>query len=145
MSTLTVQEHSLYYTHLCLSHFISIIKHSHLLILVFLYSLFVRTLRGWVISCLVDILADPNGRGTMIVYASNAKFSHFFSDNSFYIWFLFCVVVFFLFCVQKTHYLSQKFAIPFAVLIYLVYFTFCPIIRVKRYRPCVFKYLYRDH
>jgi len=43
--------------------------------------------------------------------------------------FIFCfvVVVFFLFFYQKTHYLSQKFAIPFTVLIYLVYLTYCKI------------------
>jgi len=38
----------------------------------------------------------------------------------------FVVVVFLLFC-QKTHYLSHKFAIPFTMLIYLVYLTYCKI------------------
>jgi len=107
MGTLTVQEHSLYYTHLCLSHFISIIKHSHLLNLVFLYSLFVRTLRGWVISCLVDILADPNGRGTMIVYASNAKFSHFFPTIVFIFDFCFVLLCFFILCPKNTLFVTK--------------------------------------
>jgi len=39
--------------------------------------------------------------------------------------FLFCCCVF-SFC-PKTHYLSQKFAIPFVMLLYLVYFTCCKI------------------
>ena len=39
------------------------------------------------------------------------------SSKGFYVWFFFFVVVFFLFC-PKTHYLSQKFAIPFTMLIY---------------------------
>ena len=40
--------------------------------------------------------------------------------------FCFVVVVFLLF-LSKTHYLSQKFAIPFTILIYLVYFRYCKI------------------
>jgi len=40
--------------------------------------------------------------------------------------FCFVVVVFFLFC-PKTHYLSQTFAIPFTMLIYLVYLKYCKI------------------
>jgi len=40
--------------------------------------------------------------------------------------FLFVVNVFLLFC-PKTHYLSQNFANPFTMLIYLVYFTYCKI------------------
>jgi len=40
--------------------------------------------------------------------------------------FLFVVVMFFTFC-PKTHYLSQTFAIPFTMLIYLVYLTYCKI------------------
>ena len=42
--------------------------------------------------------------------------------------FCFVVVVFYIFFLQKkTHYLSQKFAIPFTMLIYLVYLTYCKI------------------
>jgi len=40
--------------------------------------------------------------------------------------FYFVVVVILLFC-QKTHYLSQKFAIIFTMFIYLVYLTYCKI------------------
>ena len=40
--------------------------------------------------------------------------------------FLFCCCCVFSFC-PKTHYLSQKFAIPFAMLSYLVYLTYCKI------------------
>ena len=40
--------------------------------------------------------------------------------------FCFVVVVFLLFC-PKTHYLSQMFAIPFTMLIYLVYLKYCKI------------------
>jgi len=40
--------------------------------------------------------------------------------------FCFVVDVFLLFC-PKTHYLSQKFAIPFTILINLVYLTYCKI------------------
>jgi len=40
--------------------------------------------------------------------------------------FCFVIVVFLLFC-QKTHYLLQKFAIPFTILIYLVYLRNCKI------------------
>jgi len=42
--------------------------------------------------------------------------------------FIFCfvVVVFLRFC-KKKHDLSQKFAIPFTILIYLVYLTYCKI------------------
>jgi len=40
--------------------------------------------------------------------------------------FCFVVVLFLLFC-PKTHYLSQKFAIPFTILIYLVYLIYCKI------------------
>jgi len=38
----------------------------------------------------------------------------------------FVVVVFLLFC-PKSHHSSQKFAIPFAILFYLVYLTYCKI------------------
>jgi len=43
--------------------------------------------------------------------------------------FIFCfvVVVYLLFCKKNPHYLSQKFAIPFTMLIYLVYLTYCKI------------------
>ena len=41
--------------------------------------------------------------------------------------FLFCCCCVFSFC-PKTQYLSQKFAIPFAMLIYLVYFKYCKIV-----------------
>ena len=49
------------------------------------------------------------------------------SGKGFYVWF-FCifVVVFLLFC-PKTQYLSQNIAIPFTMLIYLVYSTYCKI------------------
>jgi len=40
--------------------------------------------------------------------------------------FLLCCCCVFLF-LSKTHYLSQKFAIPFTMLIYLVYLTYCKI------------------
>ena len=46
------------------------------------------------------------------------------SGKAFYIWFFVVVVVFF---CPKTHYLSQHFAILFAMLIYLVYLTYCKI------------------
>jgi len=59
------------------------------------------------------------------------------SGNGFYVsFFCFAVVVFLLFCVKNTlfvtkvcnsFYLSQKFAIPFTMLIYLVYLTYCNI------------------
>ena len=48
------------------------------------------------------------------------------SGNVFYVLF-FCWFCVFMFCL-KTHYLSQKFAIPFAMLIYLVYLTYCPVL-----------------
>jgi len=45
--------------------------------------------------------------------------------------------------LPKTHYLSRNCVIPFAMLIYLVFLTYCkvflPIIRVSRYRPSIFK------
>jgi len=41
-----------------------------------------------------------------------------------YVFGWFCV---FMFCL-KTHFLSQKFAISFAMLIYLVYLTYCPVL-----------------
>ena len=42
--------------------------------------------------------------------------------------FIFCfVVVVSLLFLSKTHYLSQKFAIPFTMLNYLVYLTYCKI------------------
>ena len=40
--------------------------------------------------------------------------------------FLLCCCGFFT-CCPKTHYLSQNVAIPFAMLIYLVYLTYCKI------------------
>jgi len=43
------------------------------------------------------------------------------SGKSFYVSFFCFVVVVFLLLLSKTHYLSQKFAIPFTILIYLVY------------------------
>ena len=62
------------------------------------------------------------------------------SGKGFYV--LFFVVLLFLLFVQK-HIVSQKFSIPFAMLIYLVYLPYCkiwlPIIRVWRYRPSIFK------
>jgi len=44
------------------------------------------------------------------------------SGKGFYVVF-FCFVVVCLF-LSKTHYLSQKFAIPYAMLVYLVYLTY---------------------
>jgi len=45
------------------------------------------------------------------------------SGKGFYVWFFcFVVAVILLFC-PKTHYLSQKFAIPYTMLIYLVFLT----------------------
>jgi len=41
--------------------------------------------------------------------------------------FIFCFVVVVLFFWSKTHYLSQKFAIPFTMLVYLVCVTYCKI------------------
>ena len=52
------------------------------------------------------------------------------SDKRFYVWFfvllLFLLLLLFYF-LSKTHYLSQKFAIPFALLIYLAYLPYCKI------------------
>jgi len=65
------------------------------------------------------------------------------SCSGFYVWFCFVVVVFLIFC-KKTHYLSQNVAIPFAMLIYLVYIqcniwpALWPILRVQRYRLSIF-------
>ena len=60
-----------------------------------------------------------------------------------YVWCFFCRCCVFTFCCSKTHYLSQSFAISFAMLIYLVYLTYCkklwPIIRVYKYSPSIFK------
>jgi len=47
------------------------------------------------------------------------------SDKGFYVWFFVLLLLFYF--LSKTHYLSQKFAIPFAMLIYLAYLTFCKI------------------
>jgi len=56
------------------------------------------------------------------------------SGKGFYVWFFGFVVVFLLFC-PKTHYLSQKFAIPFTLLINLVYLTYYKICdRLKGYK-----------
>jgi len=49
------------------------------------------------------------------------------SGKGFMFDFLFFVVVYLLFFVSKTHYLSQKFAIPFTMLIYFVNLTYCKI------------------
>jgi len=48
----------------------------------------------------------------------------------FCLFFCFVVVVVFLLFCPKTHYLSQMFAIPFTMLIYLVYLTYCKIIAI---------------
>ena len=40
---------------------------------------------------------------------------------------IFCFVVVVILLFVKTHYLSKKFAIPFTMLIYLVYLTYCKI------------------
>jgi len=54
-----------------------------------------------------------------------------------YLMFCFVVVVFLPFC-PKPHYLSQKFAISFAMLIYLVYLTYCNICdRLKGHKDTV--------
>jgi len=64
------------------------------------------------------------------VSSSNPGYS-----KGFYVW-LFCfVVVFFIFC-SKAHNLSHNFAIPFVMLIYLVYLTYCKI--------CDWLYGYKD-
>ena len=47
------------------------------------------------------------------------------SGKGFYVCFvLFCCGCVFTFC-PNTHYVSQTFVIPFAILIYLVYLTYC--------------------
>ena len=45
------------------------------------------------------------------------------SGKDFYVWFVVLLLLCFYFC-PKTHYLSQKVAIPFTILIYLVYLTY---------------------
>ena len=61
------------------------------------------------------------------------------SGKGFYVWFfLYCCCCVFTF-LSKTHYLSQNIGIPFTKLIYLVLQDLWPIIRVKRYRPSIFK------
>ena len=64
------------------------------------------------------------------------------SGEGFYIClFLFCCCFGFIFC-PKTHYLSQIFALPYAMLVYLVYLTDCNIFyRLYEYKdtdlaPC---------
>jgi len=47
------------------------------------------------------------------------------SGKGFYVWFFCFVVVVFLLFLSKTHYFSQKFPIPFTILIYLVYCKIC--------------------
>jgi len=46
------------------------------------------------------------------------------SDKGFYVWFFVLLLLCFYFFVQKAHYLSKKFAIPFTMLIYLVVLTY---------------------
>jgi len=48
------------------------------------------------------------------------------SGKGFYVKFFVLLLVFLLFC-PKTHYLSQNVAIPFAMLVYLVYLIYCKI------------------
>jgi len=48
------------------------------------------------------------------------------SGKGFYVWFFVLLLLYFYFFV-KTHYLSQKFAIPFIILIYLVYLRYCKV------------------
>jgi len=49
------------------------------------------------------------------------------SRKGFYVWFVVLLLLgFYVFC-PKTQYLSQKFAIHFTILIYLVYLTYCKI------------------
>ena len=49
------------------------------------------------------------------------------SSKGFYVSFFALLLLCFYFFCQKTHYLSHKFAIPFTMLIYLVYLTYCKI------------------
>jgi len=49
------------------------------------------------------------------------------SGKRFYVLFFALLLLCFYFFVKNTHYLSQKFAIPFTKLIYLVYLTYCKI------------------
>jgi len=47
------------------------------------------------------------------------------SGKGFYVSYFALLLLCFYFFVKKPHYLSQKFAIPFTMLIYLVYLTYC--------------------
>jgi len=49
------------------------------------------------------------------------------SGKGFYIWFFVLLLLCFYFFLSKTHYLSQKFAISFTMLIYLVCLTYSKI------------------
>jgi len=56
------------------------------------------------------------------------------SGKGFYVWFFVLLLLCFYF-MSKTHYLSQKFAIHFTILIYLVYLRYCKIYdRLKGYK-----------
>jgi len=56
------------------------------------------------------------------------------SGKGFYVWLFVLLLLCFNFFCKKTHYLSQKFAIPFTILIYLVYLIYCKIYdRLKGY------------
>ena len=49
------------------------------------------------------------------------------SGKGFYVWIFVLLLLCFYFFVKKNHHLSQKFTIPFTILIYLAYLRYCKI------------------
>jgi len=82
-----------------------------------------KKLNGWTT---IDTLSLLGGAVVTHLSARGPGFNPQLRQGFLCLIFCFVVVVFLLFC-QKTHNLSQKFAIHFTLLIYLVYLRYCKI------------------
>jgi len=59
-----------------------------------------------------------------------------------FLFLILCFVVVVIFLFVKTHYLSTKFGIPFAMVIYLIYLTYCKLcVRLQGYKDTDLAYL----